>query len=64
MPTLRIQIGGRYGLRFTSFVGWSWWWWRKELVVERAGDWLEDEGRKIVKECGVELEWWEDSVSI
>lgn len=34
------------------------------MVVERAGDWLEDEGRKIVKECGVELEWWEDSVSI
>ncbi|KAK3168746.1 hypothetical protein OEA41_005194 [Lepraria neglecta] len=35
-----------------------------ELVVEKAGDWLEGERRKIVKECGLELDWWEDSVRI
>ena len=35
-----------------------------ELVVEKAGDWLEGEGRKIGKDCGVELDWWEDSVRI
>ena len=35
-----------------------------ELVVEKAGDWLEGEWRKVLKECRIELDWWEDSVRI
>ena len=31
-----------------------------ELVIEKAGDWLEGHGRRIEKGCGVELDWWED----